>query len=264
MSVAFSPDGRWLATASSDNTARLWTWQVDDMVAVACRFAARNLTAEEWPRYFQTSAYRKTCPQWPVHPSVTQPLRDEARVLAEQGDIPGAVAKFEEALALDPSLDIEPKVVAQVELGRGLSSRSAYTEAMTVFATLQTISPTFAITTALSANEWNGICWNGSLAGVADAVLPACERAVALAPEDGMIRDSRGLAVPSRVIHREQSRISSLPCSGRKRPVNGRNSSNGARRGSPRSRPARTRSTRRRWRSCATNDGRPRNDRIGA
>ena len=119
---------------------------------------------------------------------------DEGRTLAQAGDVEGAIAKFKQALALDPSLEIEPKVVAQVELGRGLSSRSAYTEALTAFATLQTISPTFAITTVVSADEWSGICWNGSLAGAADAMLPACERAVALAPEDGNIHDSRGLA----------------------------------------------------------------------
>lgn len=46
----------------------------------------------------------------------------------------------------------------------------------------------------LTADNWNALCWQGSLAGHAAAVLPACERAVALDPENGGIRDSRGLA----------------------------------------------------------------------
>ena len=46
----------------------------------------------------------------------------------------------------------------------------------------------------ISANDWNGLCWNGSLNGYASDVIFACEKAVALAPNDGAIRDSRGLA----------------------------------------------------------------------
>ncbi|HYN90084.1 MAG TPA: hypothetical protein VER55_16235, partial [Ardenticatenaceae bacterium] len=40
----------------------------------------------------------------------------------------------------------------------------------------------------------NSVCWSGSLDGFAQAVLPACARAVELEPEDGNVRDSRGLA----------------------------------------------------------------------
>ncbi|MBN1991575.1 MAG: protein kinase [Anaerolineae bacterium] len=38
------------------------------------------------------------------------------------------------------------------------------------------------------------ICWQGSLEGLAEIVLPACEYAVQLAPTDGALRDNRGLA----------------------------------------------------------------------
>ena len=100
-------------------------------------------------------------------------------------------------MALDPSLPIEPALLAQIEWGKELLASGAYTEGLAALAAAQTISPTVDITNTLPANgvpSWNAVCWDGSLAGVAAEVMPACERAVALAPEDGGIRDSRGLA----------------------------------------------------------------------
>jgi tetratricopeptide (TPR) repeat protein len=46
----------------------------------------------------------------------------------------------------------------------------------------------------ITASDWNQLCWNGSLLGHAAEVMAACEQAVALAPDNGGIRDSRGLA----------------------------------------------------------------------
>ena len=50
------------------------------------------------------------------------------------------------------------------------------------------------LTSELSSNIWNDLCWWGSLNGHAANVLDACEVAVQLAPDDGWVRDSRGLA----------------------------------------------------------------------
>ena len=49
--VAFSPDGTRLATASWDQTARLYTHDIDDLVALAQTRVTRSLTAEECRRY---------------------------------------------------------------------------------------------------------------------------------------------------------------------------------------------------------------------
>jgi WD40 repeat protein/tetratricopeptide (TPR) repeat protein len=140
--IAFSADGRWLAVKScaypyydcpedwATGTIALSAWRPGDLIRSACNSAGRNLTAEEQQRYFQNLEHRKTCPQWPVHPSVTQPLLDEARALAKKGDIVGAAAKFKEALRLDPSLvDIEPEVdskriYAQIVVSEGYSLAS--------------------------------------------------------------------------------------------------------------------------------------------
>jgi WD40 repeat protein len=46
----------------------------------------------------------------------------------------------------------------------------------------------------LSADDWNRLCWFGSLRGHASRILEACERAVSMAPQDTGIHDSRGLA----------------------------------------------------------------------
>lgn len=58
------------------------------------------------------------------------------------------------------------------------------------FAAGQALDPELEI----FAEDWNAICWFGSLWGYAADVMDACEKAVALDPDSGGIRDSRGLA----------------------------------------------------------------------
>jgi len=64
--LAFSPDSRWLITASADHAAHLWSLKPDDMVDEACARLTRNLKQEEeWNQYLRGRPFRKTCPSLP-------------------------------------------------------------------------------------------------------------------------------------------------------------------------------------------------------
>ena len=109
----------------------------------------------------------------------------------------GAVALFRQALDLDASLDLDPEAEAKrqaaegkVEQAPSLAQRGKIEEAIAAIEEARTLDPTVEI----PASTWNTLCRRGSLAGYAADVLDACEQAVALAPEDGGIRESRGLA----------------------------------------------------------------------
>lgn len=60
--ITISPDRRWLASLTVDGIVRLWALDPAELIAEAGRRLTRNLTIEEWRRYFDAEPYRPTIP----------------------------------------------------------------------------------------------------------------------------------------------------------------------------------------------------------
>ena len=116
--------------------------------------------------------------------------------LTKKGNIAGAVAAFQNALKLDPNFEFEIRTISTeafsvlIEKGESLVKENKVKEAIVAYTQAQQLAPKYTS----FADSWNSLCWDGSLRGYAKEVMFACEKAVALAPNDGNIRDSRGLA----------------------------------------------------------------------
>jgi WD40 repeat protein len=68
-SAAFSPDGKYVVSASLDGTARVWVYQTDDLIADACSHLTRNLTHAEWEQYIGGALpYQVVCSSLPIPP----------------------------------------------------------------------------------------------------------------------------------------------------------------------------------------------------
>ncbi|MDE5086441.1 MAG: hypothetical protein O4805_04505, partial [Trichodesmium sp. St16_bin2-tuft] len=73
--------------------------------------------------------------------------------------------------------------------GRQLVLKGKVQEAIASYQTAEKIKHT-----QISASDWDLLCWYGSLYKKAADVMFACEKAVALSPDEDYIIDSRGLA----------------------------------------------------------------------
>jgi tetratricopeptide (TPR) repeat protein len=132
-----------------------------------------------------------------VNTWMAQGLVEKGKRLARSGYVDSAILSFQKALEFDSSLDLNPEAEAQrlaapVLVGKGqrLALEGNVKEAIVAYTEAQTLDPRLHI----SAGSWNFLCWSGSLWEHAVDVMEACEKAVTLDPENGNIRDNRGLA----------------------------------------------------------------------
>ena len=65
-SIAFSPDSQCLASASDDNTIRIWVLNTRKLAGMVCEKVSRNLSQQEWDEFVGADIpYERTCPNLP-------------------------------------------------------------------------------------------------------------------------------------------------------------------------------------------------------
>ena len=131
-------------------------------------------------------------------------LVNRGRSIARQGDLGQAIATFQQAQKLLPRIEVpaEDRVKqwaaeGLIEKGENLVQEGKVQEAVDAFDKAKQVDATWNI----SQESWNKLCWYGALHGaapgaaqeVAKTVISVCDTAVALAPGNGDVRDSRGV-----------------------------------------------------------------------
>ena len=179
--LAFSPNNDVIVTISDDKTFKLWNLNLDDLLEHSCNWVSDYLKNNP----HVTEEERRLCG---VEASATAFFLKGEHSAAE-GKIDGAVSQFKQAVKLDPNFSLS-SAASLLGIGKQFVKSGNLDQAILAYNQAQELDSQLEI----SASDWNQLCWEGSLNKQAEKAMFACDKAIELAPDNGWIRNSRGLA----------------------------------------------------------------------
>jgi tetratricopeptide (TPR) repeat protein len=166
------------------------------LVETACQVAGRNLSLEEWQQYISsTASYQKICPNLPYHKTVYDNL-------LKQNQVAKVLAMYNEDLSSNPTLKpasvwLAGQAVSLIgeyhfDWSLGNTTASVYREqALSAYDMAVKIDPTLGHSSVYGLDHF---CFYGADPAPTESVMHACNYAVEMEPNNGLVYAIRAKA----------------------------------------------------------------------